>query len=145
MLYDAHGCRDDFEYLSVNPAFACLTGLDDVTGKRVTEVLPSIKEQSPELLDIYGRVAETGEPAEFDIDFAPLHKWLHVSATRPREGEFVAFFYDVTARVAAEQEAREASRRLKPLAHRRPRRHVGVGPRHRRERLVGRAVGAVRP
>lgn len=112
MLYDEHGRRDDFEYISVNLAFARLTGLEDVVGRRVTEVLPSIKDESPQLLDIYGAVAETGVPAEFDIDFTPLGKWLHVSATRPRPGEFVAFFYDVTPRVRAEQVALEASRRL---------------------------------
>ena len=112
MLYDRDGRRDDFEYLLVNPAFGRLTGLHDVVGRRVTELLPGIKEQNPELFDIYGAVAETGEPAEFDIDFGPLERWLHVSATRPREGEFVAFFYDITPRVAAEIEAREATRRL---------------------------------
>ena len=112
MLYDEAGRRDDFEYLVVNPAFGRLTGLENVVGRRVTEVLPTMKQENPELLDIYGAVAETGEPAEFDIDFAPLCKWLHVSATRPREGEFVTFFYDITPRVQAEAEAREASRRL---------------------------------
>jgi PAS domain S-box-containing protein len=112
MIYDDEGRPVDWVYLTVNPAFAALTGIEDAAGKRVTEVIPTIKEDTPELLGIYARVVETGEPAEFDIDFKPLDKWLHVSATRPREGEFVAFFYDISARVLAERRAQEDERRL---------------------------------
>ncbi len=113
VLCDDQGRPDDFVYLNVNPAFYRLTGLPDAVGKRATELMPTIKEESPELLEIYGRVAGTGEPAEFDIDFTPIGKRLHVSATRPREGEFVAFFSDVTARVQAERKARESEEHLR--------------------------------
>jgi PAS domain S-box-containing protein len=112
MLLDEQGRPDDFVYLAVNPAFGRLTGLEDVVGRRVTEVLPSVKEQNPELMEIYGGVARTGEPAEFDIDFAPLQKWLHVSASSPGEGEFVAFFYDISARRRLELEQRKALQML---------------------------------
>ena len=112
MLYDDQGRPDDFEYLRVNPAFVRLTGIVDAQGRRATEVLPTIKQETPELLQICARVAETGEPAEFDIDFTPLDKWLHVSATSPREGEFVAFFYDVSERERAASLARTSDERL---------------------------------
>ena len=112
MVYDDEGRPDDFIYLSVNPAFYRLTGLEDAVGKRVTELLPGIKESNPELFELYGRVAATGEPAEFDIDFVPIQRWLHVSATRPREDEFVAFFSDVTERKEAERLAAENDERL---------------------------------
>ena len=113
MLYDDRGRPDDFVYLRVNPAFCTLTGMEDPTGKRVTEVLPTVKTDTPELFEIYGGVVATGEPAEFEIDFTPLERWLHVSATRPREGEFVAFFYDVSGRVAAARAAEEGESRLR--------------------------------
>jgi PAS domain S-box-containing protein len=113
MIYDAQGRPDDFEYLAVNPGFARLTGLDDAVGKRVTSLIPGIKDMSPEVFDIYGRVAATGEPAEFDIDFAPLHKWLHVSASCPRPGEFVAFFYDISPQKRALQLAEQSKEWLR--------------------------------
>ena len=115
MVYDAEGRPDDFVYLSVNPAFYRLTGLTDAVGKRVTELIPTIKESTPELLEVYGRVAATGEPAEFDIDFTPIDRWLHVSASRPREGEFVAFFTDVTERKKAELDLQESEERFRSL------------------------------
>ena len=48
----------DFVYLAVNPAFGTLTGLRNVAGRRVTEVIPGIRETGPELFEIYGRVAQ---------------------------------------------------------------------------------------
>ena len=98
MLFDEDGRPDDFVYESVNPAFAQLTGLEDVTGRRVTEVIPGIKAETPELLETYGRVARTGEPAEFDIDFTPLDMFLHIKVQRPEPGYFVAVFENITER-----------------------------------------------
>lgn len=102
MLYDAEGRPDDFVYLAVNPAFERLTGLKDAVGRRVTEVIPDIKRETPELFAAYDRVVETGEPSEFEIDFTPLGLWLRISVTRPEAGHFVAVFADITARKRAE-------------------------------------------
>ena len=107
MLHDDAGRPDDFEYLAVNPAFERLTGLTGVVGRRVTELLPTVRVQSPEIFDLYDRVVETGEPAEFEIDFAPLGRWLRISASRPEPGHFVAVFGDVTERKLAEEALRE--------------------------------------
>ena len=113
MLYDAEGRPDDFVYLSVNPAFERLTGLRDVEGRRVTEVLPTIKDETPELLVTYATVVETGEAVEFEIEFTPLGMWLHVTAFRPEPGHFAAVFSDVTERVAAEAALRESEDKFK--------------------------------
>ena len=59
MLYDDNGNPSDFVYLDVNSAFKRLTGLENVVGKLVTEVIPGIRETHPELIEIYGRVATT--------------------------------------------------------------------------------------
>jgi diguanylate cyclase (GGDEF)-like protein/PAS domain S-box-containing protein len=108
MLYDEAGRPDDFVYLAVNPAFGRLTGLKDVVGKRLTDVVPMAKDETPEILDTYGRVAQTGEPEEFEIDFTPLSLWLHVSVRQPEPGHFVTVFTDVTARKEAEKQLRTA-------------------------------------
>lgn len=98
MLYDDHGCPADFVYLHVNDAFKRLTGLENVEGKPVSEVIPGIREHNPELFDIYGRVASTGIPEKFDLDLKPLGKFFVISVYSPGNGYFVAVFDDITER-----------------------------------------------
>ena len=74
MLFDDQMRPVDFVYLEVNDAFGKLTGLEGVTGKKVTEVIPGIREAHPELFEIYGRVALTGRPERFEIEFTPLKR-----------------------------------------------------------------------
>ncbi|MCX6089886.1 MAG: PAS domain S-box protein, partial [Candidatus Atribacteria bacterium] len=65
MLYDDQGHPVDFVYLDVKSVFQQLTGLENVIGKPVSEVIPGIRETSPELFESYGRVALTGQPEKF--------------------------------------------------------------------------------
>lgn len=102
MLYDDEGRPIDFIYLDVNAAFERLTGLKDVKGKKVTEAIPGVKESTPELFEIYGRVALTGNPEKFEIDFKPLGKQLSISVYSPEKNYFVAVFDDVTERKSYE-------------------------------------------
>jgi hypothetical protein len=50
------------------PAFEKMTGLKraQIIGKRVTEVLPGIEKDSADWIGIYGKVALTGEPVQFE-------------------------------------------------------------------------------
>ena len=105
MLFDEAGGPIDWVYLDVNPAFERLTGLHGVVGRTVSQVLPQLREESPGLLETCGRVAASGEPEEFEIDFKPLGSWLRVSAFSPAVGEVVTLFDDITSRKHAELEA----------------------------------------
>ncbi|MCL5035898.1 MAG: PAS domain S-box protein [Chloroflexi bacterium] len=95
----------DFIYLEVNDAFEKLTGLkkEDVIGRKVTEVIPGIKDFEPNLFDIYGKVALTGENAKLEIFFEPLRIWLSISVYCPRKEYFVAVFDNITERKLAEE------------------------------------------
>ncbi len=107
MLFE-DGQPVDFIYLDVNDAFERQTGLKDVVGKRVSEVIPDIKEATPELFEIYGRVALTGKPERFEIYLEPLDMWLSISVYSPEKEYFVAVFDVITERVQAESQ-RDAS------------------------------------
>ena len=112
MVFDGQGRPVDFIYLNVNKAFERLTGLRQVVGKPVTEVLPDIKQTNPEVFEIYGRVVLTGNPEKFEIDFKPLGCWLSVSVTQAGPGCFAAIFEDVSARKQAEAALRESEKRF---------------------------------
>jgi PAS domain S-box-containing protein len=94
----------DFTYLNVNDAFETLTGLKNVTGKRVSECIPGIREANPEVFEIYGRVALTGKPERFETYVDPLKKWFSLSVYSPQKEHFVAVFDDITVRKRAEEE-----------------------------------------
>ena len=115
MLYGDAGQPDDFIYVTVNPAFERLTGLTDVVGKRATEAIPGIGEATPELFEIYGRVVETGEPAELELDFTPLGRWLHLTVFRPEPGHFGAVFANVTEPRRLQRELDSERLRFKSL------------------------------
>jgi len=112
MLFDDRMRPVDFVYLEVNDAFGRLTGLKNVTGKKVTEVIPGIREAHPELFEIYGRVALTGRPERFEIHFAPLEIWLDISVYSTEREHFVAVFDDISERKKAEEVSHQASTRL---------------------------------
>jgi PAS domain S-box-containing protein len=94
----------DFIYLDVNDAFGKLTGLENVVGKKVTEVIPGIRESDPGLFEIYGRVALTGKPESFETFVKALKMWFSISVYSPGKEYFVAVFDVITERKQAEEE-----------------------------------------
>lgn len=50
------------------------------------------------LFESYSRVALTGKPEKFEIDFKPLAQWLSISVYSPTKGYFVSVFDDITKR-----------------------------------------------
>lgn len=115
MLFDDHGHPEDFIYLNVNDAFGELTGLQGVIGKRVTEVIPRIKEETPELFEIYGRVSLTGRPERFEIDIKSLGLYLSISVYSPAKGYFVAVFDNISERKGAEEALQKQTLELQYL------------------------------
>ena len=105
----------DFEYIDVNNAFEQLTGLKNVVGKKVTDVIPGVRETNPELFEIYGRVALTGKPATFETYLDALKIWFSISAYCPEKGYFVAVFENITERKHAEQTLAESEGKLKAI------------------------------
>lgn len=67
----------DLEYISVNPAFSEVSGiLENPEGRLISEVIPGYCEHNRESLDVFGRVALTGEPARWEHYLAELDRWL---------------------------------------------------------------------
>lgn len=92
----------DFVYLEVNDSFEKLTGLKNVIGKKVSELIPGFHETNPQLLQAYSRVSLTGHPEQFEINIQQLNMWLDVSVYSIEKGSFVAIFDNITRRKEAE-------------------------------------------
>jgi PAS domain S-box-containing protein len=88
----------DYIFLEANEAFERFTGLKraDIIGKRVTDVIPGIQNAKPDLISVYGKVALTGKPDNFEIYFEPFDKWYYVSIYSHEKGYFAVNFIDIT-------------------------------------------------
>jgi PAS domain S-box-containing protein len=114
MIYEA-GAPRDFVYLDVNPAFTKLTGMRDVVGKKVSELIPGIRESDPALFETYGRVAAGGQPEQFEMFVAALNHWFSVSVYSPSKDHFVAVFDVITQRKQVEQALKQSERRYRAI------------------------------
>ena len=106
MIYDGQGRPIDWVYVDVNRALERLLGMTNLIGKRASQLFPRLKESNAELLEIYGRVARTGQPGEFEGYVGDLDAWLRISAFSPAKGYLVAIGENITQRKRAEQALR---------------------------------------
>lgn len=109
MLFeDGQPC--DFIYLYTNPAFESLTGLSDVTGRRVTDVIPGVRESDPLSFEVYGRIARDGKPEKFETQVLGI--WFSITVYCPKPEHFVAVFDVITEHKQAERALLLANERL---------------------------------
>jgi len=92
----------DFVFLSVNRAFEVQTGLREVVGRKVSEVIPGIRLSDPMLFDMFSQVALTGQSERFERYVEALQMWFWLSVYSPRPDHFVAVFDVITERKHAE-------------------------------------------
>ena len=111
MLFE-NGQAHDWIYISVNESFGKLTGLKDVAGKLVSEVIPGIRENDPELFEFYARVTQTGKPEKTETFVHALQQWFSISVYSPQKDYFVAVFDIITDRKRAEEALTEGRAKL---------------------------------
>ena len=117
IVTDPQGRPIDYVFLDVNPAFEELAGLrrEDVLGRRATEVLPGSGQES--LIEIFGRVALTGEAARFEQHSPPLDRYYDIVAFGWGRGRFAAVFTDVTEQRRAGEQLRLQGAALEAAAN----------------------------
>jgi PAS domain S-box-containing protein len=112
LLRDAQGQACDYRFEEANQAFAMHTGLRDVIGKTIRELVP---DHDAHWFEIYDRVAHTGEATRFVQEARAMNRWFDVYATRlgGAGSDLVAvLFSDITQRLLAEQDMRRLNDEL---------------------------------
>jgi two-component system cell cycle sensor histidine kinase/response regulator CckA len=105
----------DFVFLEVNAAFESLTGLKNVTGKKVSEVIPGIREANPDLLNTYSNVALTGRPQRIETYVESLKMWFSVSVYSPEMNHFMAVFDVITEQKRVAEALQHSEERFRAL------------------------------
>lgn len=88
----------DYEFLEINAAFERLTGLkgSNIVGRKVTEILPGIREDDFDWIKIYGDIAINGGRKEFEHFSESLQKWYKVKVYSPEKYYFITHFSDIS-------------------------------------------------
>lgn len=108
MIFDEAGKPVDYRFLEINPSFEKQTGLNDVKGKRMRELLPLCEEH---WFETYGRIAVSGQSERFENRVEQLHRWYDVFAFRygnPEDRQVAMLFKDITERKIWEVKLKEA-------------------------------------
>ena len=114
IIYNLDQDPVDYIIADINQSYEDITGLNrsEVVGKKASE-LYGIDE--PPYMEIYARVAETGEPIQFETYFEPMDKYFNISVTSPEKGKFYTIFEDITKRKRTEEELNNYREHLESL------------------------------
>lgn len=112
MKFDDNRRAVDYRYVDVNPAFERQTGVSNVGGRWIKELVPDLEQH---WFDIYGEVALSGKPQRFENRAEPVGRWYDVHAFRigaPELRQVAVLFNDVTERKKAEERLRTLNETL---------------------------------
>ncbi len=79
MIYDQYGKPVDYRFININPAFEKQTGLQQVIGKTIRQIVPH---HDAHWFEIYGKVAQTGEAIRFESPAVAMSRDFDVFAYR---------------------------------------------------------------
>lgn len=102
IISDESGACTDYRFLDTNPVFESQTGLYNVLGKKMNELVPRNETHWKEM---YAQVAATGKSVRFEDYSDALGRWFDVNAFRvdaPNEQHVAIIFKNITERKEAE-------------------------------------------
>ena len=105
----------DYIHLDVNSNFEKVTGLKNAVGKKVTELLPGIKQSDNDLFAIYNEVALSGKSKRFEFYVNTMNKWFDISVYSPEKEHFVVVFNEITSRKKDEIVLKESETKYRSL------------------------------
>jgi PAS domain S-box-containing protein len=123
VIVDEQGRAVNYRIIDVNPAYERHTGVKPETacGTLATDLYGT---DIPPYLELWARVAETGEPNEFETYFEPMRKHFRISAISPERGTFATVFMDITEQKQQEVAICEREEKLRSIFRVAP---IGIG------------------
>jgi PAS domain S-box-containing protein len=111
LIFDDNGMPCNYRILDFNEAFSRITNIEKKTavGQTATQIYNT---ESPPYLDVYTKVALSGEPVEFFTYYAPLDRHFLISAVSPRKNFFATITSDITELKKAEAEREKLQTQL---------------------------------
>jgi PAS domain S-box-containing protein len=106
----------DYRALEVNQAWEKLTGLSaaQIVGKGFKEMIPDLEQY---WVDIYGKVALTGEPTHVENYNKFTDHWYEIFAYSPRKGYFVSLVQNITERKKTEEALKANEEQFQAMAN----------------------------
>ncbi len=103
IILDANGTPVDYIFLDINDSYTRLLGVtrDMCIGKRIKEVMPQVEQY---WIDIFGKVALTGEPSYYENLLATTGRYYSTYAYSPKKNQFAVLVTDIDDRVRREEE-----------------------------------------
>ncbi len=101
IIFNEKNIPEDYEYVEANNAFEKFTGLkiERIIGKRVTEIIPNIKNNTFDWIRFYGDVALNGGEKEIEQYSDELKRYYKIKVFSPKKGYFITFFIDISNKV----------------------------------------------
>ncbi|MDQ3546187.1 MAG: PAS domain S-box protein [Verrucomicrobiota bacterium] len=111
----AAGTPSDYRFVEANPAFAIQSGVSEVVGKTVREVIPA---EADEWVGTFEAVLERSEPLQVEGSVPTLERVFDAYVFRvddQSQGRAAVVFKDITARKRAEEELRQSQEKFELL------------------------------
>ncbi|HSV75785.1 MAG TPA: PAS domain S-box protein [Bacteroidales bacterium] len=117
VIQNVNGVPIDLLIVAANEDFEKITEvkLTDSIGKSLTTILPGIEKEEPAWIEIYSKVALSGEPIQFEHTSEFFDKFFTVSAFKAGPKQCAVTFVDITARKKAEMELIASKERYRNL------------------------------
>jgi PAS domain S-box-containing protein len=106
------GPLSDYVHVAANAAYAVNTGIENVVGQKVREMVP---DEAEGWVKLYVEVLKTGQPIRFERELVATGRYLELAAFRVEPAsrrEVAVLFKDVTARKRAERALQELNETL---------------------------------
>jgi diguanylate cyclase (GGDEF)-like protein/PAS domain S-box-containing protein/putative nucleotidyltransferase with HDIG domain len=98
IITDEQGKIIDIVFVETNPAFLKISGLgaDDLTGKSISEFIPSTSDVAKKYGENISLAAAGGKPVAFEYFSLTQKRWLNVICSSTHPGQLITLVTDVT-------------------------------------------------